>query len=186
MMRKETEGKTPDALTAASVTVAWVIVANKPFYPPTIWYVVGNGVEAAWLSILSMPFFLAIPFIARRSSLLARIALPVIGTVDTICETKLFGTGSGTELFFAACIMLVALSFRAGEKLWQIGLTGFVFAGFLTTRYLIGAPLHVWSTDDLAKLFNLNAFAVACLTAFIALRYAGLRGQDHASGTSPS
>jgi len=180
------ESATQDALTAATVTVAWVIVANKPFYPPTIWWIIGNGVEAAWLSVLSMPFFLAIPFIARRSALAARIALPVIGTIDTVFETKLFGTGSGTELFFAACIMLVALSFRAGEKLWQIGLTGFVFAGFLTTRYLIGDALHVWSAEDLSKLLNLNAFAVACLTAFIALRYSGIRGADHSSGTSPS
>lgn len=175
-----------DALTAASVTVAWVIVANKPFYPPTIWWLVGNGVEAAWWSVLSMPFFLAIPFIAKKSPLAARIALPVIGTVDTVFETKLFGTASGTELFFAACIMLVALSFRATEKLWQIGLTGFVFAGFLTTRYLAGDALHVWSAQDLAKLFNLNAFAMACLTAFIALRYSGIRGADHSSGTRPS
>lgn len=175
-----------DALTAATVTVAWVIIANKPFYPPTIWWVVGNGVEAAWISVLSMPCFLAIPFIARRSALAARIALPLVGTVDTVFETKLFGTGSGTELFFAACMMLVALSFRASEKLWQIGLTGVVFAGFLTTRYLIGDALHIWSAEDLGKLFNLNAFAVACLTAFIALRYSGLRGADHSSGTSPS
>jgi len=180
------ESATQDALTAATVTVAWVIVANKPFYPPTIWWIIGNGVEAAWLSVLSMPFFFAIPFIARRSALAARIALPVIGTIDTVFETKLFGTGSGTELFFAACIMLVALSFRAGEKLWQIGLTGFVFVGFLTTRYLIGDALHVWSAEDLSKLLNLNAFAVACLTAFIALRYSGIRGADHSSGTSPS
>jgi len=177
---------TMDALTAASVTVAWVIVANKPFYPPTIWWVVGNGVEAACWSVLSMPFFLAIPFIAKKSPFAARLALPVIGTVDTVLETKLFGTQSGTELFFAACIMLVALSFRAGEKLWQIGLTGFVFASFLVTRYLIGDALHIWSPQDLAKLFNLNAFAVACLTAFIALRYSGIRGEDHSSGTRPS
>lgn len=175
-----------DALTLATVTVAWVIVANKPFYPPTIWWIIGNGVEAAWLSALSAPFFLAIPFIARHSPLAARIALPVIGTLDTIFETKLFGKGSGTELFFAACIMLVATSFRASERIWQIGLTGFVFASFLATRYLIGDALHIWSEADLAKLFNLNAFAVACLTAFIALRHAGIQKDDHSSDSRPS
>ncbi len=175
-----------DALTLATVTIAWVIVINKPFYPPTIWWIVGNGVEAAWISALSAPFFLAIPFIARRSPLAARVLLPVIGTLDTVFETKLFGRASGTELFFAACIMLVATSFRASERFWQIGLTGFVFASFLVTRYLIGDALHVWSEADLGKLFNLNAFAVACLMAFIALRHAGLDRQDHSSDRSPS
>ncbi|NTE87081.1 hypothetical protein [Agrobacterium rubi] len=177
---------TRDPLTAATITVAWVIILNKPFYPLSIWWLVGNGVEASLISVASMLFFLAIPLIARRSALAARVALPLIGTIDTIFETKLFGTGAGTELFFAACIMLVALSFRANEKLWQIGMTGVVFAGFLFTRYLIGDALHIWSAPDLAKLFNLNAFAVACLTAFIALRYAGLDRGDHSSGARPS
>ena len=27
----------PDPLTAASVTVAWVIIGNKPFYPFYVW-----------------------------------------------------------------------------------------------------------------------------------------------------
>lgn len=178
--------RTHDPLTAATLTVAWVIILNKPFYPLSIWWLVGNGVEASLISVASMLFFLAIPLIARRSALAARVALPLIGTVDTIFETKLFGTAAGTELFFAACIMLVALSFRPRERYWQIGMTGVVFAGFLFTRYLIGDALHIWSATDLAKLFNLNAFAVACLTAFIALRYAGISRADHSSGTRPS
>lgn len=181
-----TEDGKRDPLTAATLTVAWVIILNKPFYPLTIWWLVGTGVQASLVSVISMVFFLAIPLLARRSTLAARVALPLIGTTDTIFETKLFGTGSGTELFFAACIMLVALSFRQRERLWQVGMTGVVFAGFLWTRYMIGDAWHIWSEPDLAKLFNLNAFAVACLTAFIALRYDGLNREDHSSGTRPS
>lgn len=180
------EGGKHDPLTLATLTVAWVIIFNKPFYPLTIWWLVGTGVAASLISVVSMLFFLAIPLLAKRSALAARIALPLIGTIDTVFETKLFGTGSGTELFFAACIMLVALSFRQSERLWQVGMTGIVFAGFLMTRYLIGDALHIWSEPDLAKLLNLNAFAVACLTTFIALRYAGLNRQNHSSGTRPS
>ncbi|NTJ43082.1 hypothetical protein G6L28_10805 [Agrobacterium larrymoorei] len=185
-MKASRKGDGLDALTAATVTIAWIIVLNKPFYPLTIWWIVGNGVEASWLSALSAPFFLTIPFIAKRSPLAARIVLPFIGTVDTVFETKLFGTASGTELFFAACIMLVATSFRAGEKLWQMGMTCLVFAGFLATRYMVGDALHVWNDADLAKLLSLNAFAVACLTAFIALRYAGLDRNDYSSDRRPS
>ena len=175
-----------DPLTAATVTIAWVIILNKPFYPATIWWLLGDGFQASMISVISMLFFFAIPFLARRSPLAARIALPLIGTVDTVFETKLFGVASGTELFFAACVMLVAVSFRQSERLWQVGMTGVVFAGFLYTRYLLGDAWQMWSAPDLAKLLNLNAFAVACLTAFIALRYAGLQREGHSSGTRPS
>lgn len=162
-----------DPLTQATVTIAWVIFANKPFYPLYVWYLVGNGVAASLATLIAMPFFLAIPFLARRSPLAARLALPLVGTLDTLFETKLFGTGSGTELFLAPCIMLAALSFRAEEMWWQRGVAVFVFLAFIFSRTYIGAPLHVWSDADLAILFDLNSFAVASLTAFIALRYAG-------------
>ncbi len=166
-----------DPLTQATVTVAWVIFLNKPFYPLYVWYLVGNGVIASLGTLISAPFFLAIPFLARRSPLIARLALPLIGTFDTLFETKLFGQDSGTKLFFAACIMLVALSFKAEEQWWQRGMAGLIFAVFIFSRSYLGPPLHIWTESDLAILFNLNVFAVASLMAFIALRYAGvLRG----------
>lgn len=165
---------TLDPLTEATVTVAWVIVANKPFYPLYVWYLVGSGVTASLLTLVSAPFFLAIPFIARRSPIVARIMLPVIGTLDTMFETKLFGTASGTELFLAACMMLAALSFRGEERWSQRGLVAFIFGAFLITRNWTGAPLHGWSESELSILFNLNAYAVASLLAFVALRYAGV------------
>ncbi|MGO7258911.1 hypothetical protein ACCT32_35770, partial [Rhizobium brockwellii] len=65
-----------DPLTKASVTVAWVILLNKPFYPLYIWYLVGDGVAASLGTLSAAPLFLAIPLIARRSPLSARIALP--------------------------------------------------------------------------------------------------------------
>jgi hypothetical protein len=163
-----------DPLTQATVTVAWVIFANKPFYPIYIWYLVGSGMTASLLTLVSAPFFLAIPFVARRSPLTARIMLPVIGTLDTMFETKLFGSASGTELFFTACVMLAAMSFRAQEQWHQRGLVAFIFGAFLFTRNWIGAPLHDWSDDQLSTLVNLNAYAVASLLAFIGLRYAGI------------
>ncbi|MGV4792026.1 hypothetical protein [Rhizobium sp. F40D2] len=163
-----------DPLTRATVAVAWVIAANKPFYPVYVWYLVGNGVAASLGTLIAAPFFLAIPLLARRSPLAARIALPLVGTVDTLFETKLFGQSSGTELFFAACILLVSLSFREHEKWWQRGMTVLVFALFILSRRYVGSPLHIWADADLAVLFDLNAFAVASLMAFVTLRYAGV------------
>jgi hypothetical protein len=163
-----------DPLTQATVAVALVIVVNKPFYPVYVWYFVGNGVAASLGTLIAAPFFLAIPLLAQSSPLAARIALPLAGTVDTFFETKLFGQSSGTELFFAACMLLVSLSFRENEKRWQRGMAVVVFALFILSRRYIGSPLHIWADADLAILFNLNAFAVASLMAFVTLRYAGV------------
>jgi hypothetical protein len=163
-----------DPHTQATVTIAWVICLNKPFYPIYVWYLVGHGVSTSLGSLLAAPFYLVIPFLARQSPTLARILLPVVGTVDTFFETRLFGQASGTELFFGACFMLVAVSFRAEEAWIQRGLAVIVFAVFLLSRHTGGPPFHGWSDADLAALFNLNVFAVACLMAFIAIRYAGV------------
>lgn len=148
---------TLDPLTQATVTIAWVIFANKPFYPLYVWYLVGNGVTASLGTLLAAPFFLVIPVIAHRTPLAARLALPLVGTLDTLFETKLFGTGSGTELFLAACVMLAALSFRGEERWAQRGLVALIFGAFLITRNWTSASFDRWSESELSILFNLNA-----------------------------
>ena len=160
-----------DPLTAASVSIAWVILANKPFYPLYVWWLTGSGVAMSCWTMIAAPVFLLIALGARRFPLGARIGVPLTGTLDTLFETKLFGYGSGTELFLAPCIMLAAISFHADEKWWQRGLTLFIFAVFAATHDRLGTALHIWSAQDLAALFHLNAFAVAGLMAFIALRW---------------
>ena len=162
-----------DELAAATVTVAWVIVANKPFYPLYIWWLVGSGVQASLGTLIAMPLFFVLPFLARRYPLGVRVGLPLIGMLDTLLATKLFGQSSGAALFFAPCIMLVALSFRASEKWWQRGLSAFLFVVFALNYDTPGAPLHIWPDAEIATLFSINAFAVASLMAFIAIRYAG-------------
>lgn len=168
-------GTKPDALTQASVTVAWVILLNKPFYPLYVWWLVGSGVQASLGTLVSVPFFLLVPYLAKRSPLAARAALPLIGTLDTLFETKLFGYGSGTELFLAPCIMLVALSFHATEAWWQRGMAVLLFVAFFAAHGRLGEALHVWNAEELGTLFSINVFAVASLMAFIAIHYAGIR-----------
>jgi hypothetical protein len=160
-----------DARTSAAVAVAWVILANKPFYPVYVWWLVGDGVRASLLTLAAAPFFLAVILVAPHRPLIARIGLPLAGTLDTLFETKLFGTGSGTELFLAPCIMLAALSFHAEEAWWQRGLAVFIFAAFAIGQQWLGAPLHRFDAAALTTLLNLNAFAVASLMTFIALRW---------------
>lgn len=173
-----------DGITQATVSVAWVIIANKPLYPVYVWYLTADGVKASLMTLLSIPFFIIIPLLARRSPFAARMAFVLVGTLDTLFETKLYGHDSGTELFYAACMMLAALSFCAAEKWWRRGMIAFVFVVFIFSRNWIGIPLYIWSDGDLSRLLNLNAFSVACLMAFIALRYPDRDGSHQRPNSS--
>lgn len=164
-----------DELTRATVTVAWVIVLNKPFYPLYVWWLAGSGVQASLGTLVSLPFFLFVIYLARDWPLAARLGLPLVGMLDTIFATKLFGYGSGTALFFAPCMMLAALSFHGRERWWQRGMAAGVFAAFVVTHGRLGEALHGWDAAGLDSLFSINAFAVASLMAFVAIRYAGVR-----------
>jgi hypothetical protein len=123
---------------------------------------------------VSIPFFLLVPILARRAPLAARLALPIVGALDTLFETKLFGEASGTLLFMAPCVMLAALSFHAVEKWWQRGLAAGLYVVFALAYGRLGQALNMWSPDELQTLFGINAFAVASLMAFTAIRYAGI------------
>lgn len=177
-------GPALDPLTRATVTISWVIIANKPFYPLYVWWLIGDGAGTSAIMLVSVPFFLAIPMMAGRSPLLARLALPLIGALDTVFETVIFGRASATLLFLAPCMALTMVSFYAAEKWWQRGLACFIFACFAVSWWLIKDPVFPWSVDQLATLLNINGFAVASLMTFIGLRYAGV-ARDIKSG-SPS
>jgi hypothetical protein len=159
------------ALTQASVTVAWVILLNKPFYPLYVWWFVGEGTLTSCLTMLGAPLFALVIWLSRRNGLYARVALPIAGSVDTIAETYLFGAASGTELFLVACMMIIALSFRQSEAMIKLGLAVALFLAFFLLHGRTGGPLYPWTDDQLATLRNINIFAVAGLTTFLALRY---------------
>ena len=174
-----------DPLTRAAVTIAWVIIANKPFYPLYVWWLIGQGVGISAITLASIPFFLAIPLIAGRSPFFARLALPLIGTLDTVFETMILGKASATLLFLAPCMALAMVSFYAAEKWWQRGLACFIFACFAVSWWVIKGPVFPWSSDQLSTLLNINAFAVASLMAFIGLRYAGVAREINSYHPSP-
>lgn len=163
-----------DPLTQATVTIAWVIIANKPFYPLYVWWLVGGGVGTSMTTLVSIPFFAAILLLASRSALFGRLALPLIGALDTVFETVIFGRMSATLLFLAPCMALAMVSFHAAEKWWQRGLVCFILACFAGSWWLIDKPAFPWSTEQLETLADINVFAVASLMTFVGLRYAGV------------
>lgn len=162
------------ALTAASVTTAWVVVANKPFYPLYIWWLVGSGVRTSLWTLAATPLFAALPWLARRSPLAARAGLPLAGLADTAFSTLMFGESSGVEAFLIPCAALAALSFEASEVWVSRGLTALIFLSFGALRYAAPAGVSPWPAADLAALVNLNLYSAAALTAFVGLRFASI------------
>jgi hypothetical protein len=163
-----------DPLTAASVTVAWVIAFNKPFYPLYVWYLAGDGVLISCLTVVAAPLFAALALTARRTPFLTRLGVPLIGIVDTVMAGKVLGQATGTELFLAPCMLLVALSFRPEEKWWQRGKAALCFLAFVLFHGRMGEPLAAFTPAAVQSLFTLNAFSVASLMVFVTFRNAGL------------
>ena len=162
-----------DALTAASITIAWVVALNKPFYPLYVWWLTGDGVASSPTAVLAAPFFAAIALLGRKYPLAVRAGVPLIGIVDTVLAGMFMGQATGTELYFVACITLIALSFTEREKWLQRAMAPFCFAAFVLFhgRAEFSSP---WSPEDMRALLTLNIFSVASLLTFIALRYAGV------------
>ena len=160
-------------LASASATTAWVIVANKPFYPLYVWWLVGDHVATSLWTLAAWPLFLAVAHNGAAWPLAARIALPLAGLADTGFSDFMFGAGSGVEAFFAPCAALAALSFRADEAWISRTLTATVFVAFALARYFAPAGLQPW--PDAHTLVNLNLYSAAALTAFVGLRFAAAR-----------
>jgi hypothetical protein len=162
----------PDPATAAANAVALVVGGNGPFYPAYIWWIDPEAGRMALLTMAASPFFLAIPWLSRRSGLAARMALPVVGLANTLWSTALLGAGTGVGLFLLPCLVLAALLWR--ERLALLGMLGL---GLVVQQALLRWPWPSLAGLDLAQqaaLVVLNATSVGTLLAFLALTLAGL------------
>ncbi len=165
-----------DPLTAAMNTVALVLASNTPFYPIYLYVVLGrDATQAVLLTLASLPFWCAVPVLARRSGLSARVLLTVISVVNTVWCTKVLGFDAGIPLFLIPCIMLATLGFHHTERGIIFGLTALTFLAYGLVRY---APLHPLLHLDAAQnytLVTLNGFSVACLCTFLGFCFATAR-----------
>jgi hypothetical protein len=161
-----------DPATAAANFVAMVVAGNGPLYPLYVVALLGGTGVPAFITMLASPFFAAVPWIARRSSIAGRLALPLIGTLDTICCVKLFGPGSGMVLFALPCVILAALLFRPREAWLRLALIAAAIAPALLPRTFYGTALVSLSPDQAAALAAINLVSVAMLLGLIALQVA--------------
>ena len=161
-----------DPLAAATNFIALCVVGNQPFYPLYVWWIVGDDGWVSFVTFLSTPFFLAVPAVARRSSLAGRAMLPIVGVANTILSVKAFGFASGVALFLGPCAMIAGMALRARERSIMLMILGFDFAALALYDWL-GAPMHLFSKEEYARFLSLNAWSVAGLTAFAAVKYSG-------------
>jgi hypothetical protein len=160
-----------DPLVAASNIVALVVAFNQPFYPLYIRWFVGDDHGASLVTFFSTPLFLAVPAVARRSSLAGRALLPVVGILNTLTSTLAFGAASGVELFLCPCVMIAGMSLRQNERATMLVIVGLALAVFGLLDGKTVAASTLFSSSEYASLLSLNAWSVAMLTAFVALRY---------------
>src|ERR1700749_440196 len=114
----------PDPLAEASNWVALTIGSHLPFWPLYIFWVAGReALPSALLTVSMAPLFLAVPIVARYSSLGGRLATPVLGLINTVFTIWILGPESGTEVFLVPCAALAALIFRRTERILMLGLT---------------------------------------------------------------
>lgn len=163
-----------DPLTGAANWIALVVAWNQPFYPLYLWAVVGVGeVAPSFLTFLSTPFFLAVPAVAKRYPLAARVMLPLTGIANGVLSAKAFGIGSGVEIFLVPCALIGAALFRPSER--PVGLVVVALSAsayFIPARFL-GQPLAVYSAADISGMVGLNVLSASTLVVFIGLLLSG-------------
>ncbi|UFZ02312.1 hypothetical protein LQG66_23815 [Bradyrhizobium ontarionense] len=149
--------------------VAIVIVFNQPFYPLYLHAIAGTAAWPAWLTLLTTPFFAAVPALARRSSFAGRALMVLTGTANTVFSVKLFGTPSGVELFLIPCALLAALLFRPDERMRSLPLLALPFMSYLLIDSRLGTPVMRVTDSDHASLVAINATSVGALAALIGI-----------------
>ncbi len=88
----------PDPRVKIANSVAAIVVGNQPFYPLYLYLIFGTpGLVGAW-TWLTMPFFAAVPALARRNADAGRSLMCITGLVNTLLTEKLIGTGLGRRV----------------------------------------------------------------------------------------
>jgi hypothetical protein len=166
----------PDPLTAAMNTVAAVLAGNTPFYPIYLYVVLGrDATPALLLTLCSLPFWCAVPVIARRSGVAARVFLTVVGVLNTVWCAAVLGFDTGIALFLIPCILLATLGFHRAERRLMLGLTALPFLAYAVLRYAPIGPMVRMGAAESLDLVTLNGVSVACLCAFLGYCFASAR-----------
>lgn len=172
----------PDPRVAAANVIALLVASNQPFYPLYLYWLVTDHVTPALFTFLSTPFFLAVPALARKSTVAGRMLLPLAGIGNTVLCAWLFGVESAVELFFIPCAVIALLIFRPQERLNSLMVAGIALGAFLLLNGRYGAPFVAYTADEYAAFARLNAMSAAMLTGFVALLFSNVLAAAESSG----
>jgi hypothetical protein len=174
-----------DPRAAACNMIALVVAWNQPLYPLYVLWLVGGDAWAACWTFLSTPFFVAVPWLARRNALAGRLLLPLTGIANGMLSAKAFGVASGVELFLLPCLLIAILALRPAEWRWAAGLI-LLSGAVLSLHAHYGAPLGHFSATDYPRFFHLNAWSVATLCVFILWRLGDAIRSEGRTSSLPS
>jgi hypothetical protein len=163
-----------DPHVSACNTIAMVIAWNQPYYPLYLWWIVG---PSAWVGIpdaFSGILFFAVPAIARRSSLLGRIAMVVLSVANVVFCSAMLGEAAGVQLLFLPCGMLAAILFTWRERFTMLAMASLPLVAWLLTRGRLDIPPVRFSAEAYASLFTLNAVSAGSLMVFFGWMLAGI------------
>ncbi len=155
-----------DSRIAACNLLAFVVGGNQPFYPLYVWGLVGTGVFASCCVLLSVPLFLAVPSITRRSPNAGKALLPLAGIANTVICAIVLGVGTGVEVFLIPCALIAALAFGHGESRWSLSLIA-ITAGAYSLHQSYPAPLVDFTRDQQQHLAKLNFLSMITLCLFV-------------------
>jgi hypothetical protein len=175
-----------DPLAKAGNKIAVFILSNQPFYPLYIYFLVGGRFWPALLTLISSPFYAAVPWVMRKNALAGKWLLVGISLENTLLSIKVLGTDSGLELFLFPCAVLGALIFNANERksAWIAAIAP--IALYLILRGKYGSPLEAFTVAEYASLLTLHAVSAAAISVFVCFTVmSAIRANASASRARP-
>ena len=163
-----------DPYVSACNTIAMVIAWNQPYYPLYLWWIVGSDARVGIPDAFSGLLFAAVPAIARRSSLLGRIAMVVFSVANVVFCSMMLGEAAGVQLLFLPCGMLAAILFTGRERFVMVAMTSLPLVAWLLTRGRLDIPPVRFPVEAYASLFTLNAVSAGALMVFFGWMLAGI------------
>lgn len=173
----------PDPQAAACNRIALIVASNQPLYPLFVQWAGGNGGQAAMLTWLSTPLFLAVPALARSHSPAGRSLLTLAGLANTLLALALLGPGTGAALFLAPCLVLAGIAFRSDERSWALPLTAIAAFACLVARYWPFPPAVSFEPGAQAAVLDLNMMGAGSLLILIGFSFAAT-GRERTSATA--
>jgi hypothetical protein len=157
-----------DPLVEASNWVALIIGTHLPFWPLYVWWSAGaQALPSALFTVALAPIFCFVPLLSRWNGLLGRVATLVAGVGNTVFTIWILGENSRTDLFFAPCVALAAISFRRSERWLMLFFVTLPLAVWYYLEHHPLTPIHVYGEEAAQQMVMLNVTSVIVLIVSI-------------------